>query len=63
MGTERMIRDERPEREGCCATWPKPCSYHEGWADAVDTLTERSASATTSGVPSPALAPTDQSRP
>lgn len=22
------------ERDGCCATWPKPCSYHEGYADA-----------------------------
>jgi hypothetical protein len=20
-------------REGCCADWPKPCSYHEGYAD------------------------------
>jgi hypothetical protein len=20
-------------REGCCAGWPKPCSYHEGWLD------------------------------
>lgn len=26
-------------REGCCADWPKPCTYHEGWADALDTLT------------------------
>lgn len=25
-------------REGCCATWPKPCSYHEGWQDALDAL-------------------------
>lgn len=24
------------EREGCCADWPKPCSYHEGYADASD---------------------------
>ena len=23
-------------RTDCCATWPKPCSYHEGWADAED---------------------------
>lgn len=21
------------ERSGCCSTWPKPCPYHEGWAD------------------------------
>ena len=20
-------------RQGCCADWPKPCSYHEGWLD------------------------------
>ena len=25
-------------RAGCCETWPKPCSYHEGWADAEDSL-------------------------
>ena len=24
------------DRTGCCATWPKPCPYHEGWADAED---------------------------
>lgn len=23
-------------REGCCGDWPKPCPYHEGWADAFD---------------------------
>jgi hypothetical protein len=23
-------------REGCCAAWPKPCSYHEAWQDALD---------------------------
>lgn len=23
-------------RDGCCATWPKPCSYHEGWADGAE---------------------------
>lgn len=26
------------ERDGCCATWPKPCSYHEGYQDALDTF-------------------------
>jgi hypothetical protein len=28
-------------REGCCANWPKPCSYHEGWLDAEDLLEDR----------------------
>lgn len=23
-------------RTGCCDTWPKPCPYHEGVADALD---------------------------
>lgn len=23
-------------REGCCGTWPKPCSYHEGYLDGFD---------------------------
>ncbi|MDA8037626.1 MAG: hypothetical protein M0Z69_00405 [Actinomycetota bacterium] len=25
-------------REGCCAAWPKPCSYHEGWQDCADAM-------------------------
>lgn len=25
-------------RVGCCADWPKPCSYHEGWQDALNSL-------------------------
>jgi hypothetical protein len=25
-------------REGCCETWPKPCSYHEGVQDALDVV-------------------------
>lgn len=25
-------------RIGCCDDWPKPCTYHEGWADAADSL-------------------------
>lgn len=28
-------------REGCCADWPKPCPYHEGWADATDAYEKR----------------------
>jgi hypothetical protein len=20
-------------RRGCCISWPKPCTYHEGWLD------------------------------
>ena len=24
------------DRVGCCADWPKPCSYHEGYQDALD---------------------------
>jgi hypothetical protein len=23
-------------REGCCETWPKPCTYHEGYLDGQD---------------------------
>lgn len=30
-------------RDGCCATWPKPCSYHEGWQDALDECSGRRA--------------------
>lgn len=26
------------ERAGCCADWPKPCTYHEGYQDALDAL-------------------------
>ena len=26
------------DRAGCCDAWPKPCAYHEGWADALDTI-------------------------
>jgi hypothetical protein len=25
-------------REGCCAQYRKPCSYHEGWKDAEDAM-------------------------
>ena len=25
-------------RDGCCASWPRPCPYHEGWQDAEDAL-------------------------
>lgn len=28
-------------REGCCATWPGPCQYHEGWQDAADAVLAR----------------------
>ena len=24
------------DRTGCCDKQRKPCSYHEGWADAID---------------------------
>lgn len=27
-------------RRGCCAEWPKPCPYHEGWADARERMAE-----------------------
>jgi hypothetical protein len=27
-------------REGCCAGWPKPCGYHEGWEDAENEMSE-----------------------
>jgi len=27
-------------RAGCCEDWPKPCSYHEGWQDAADMLSD-----------------------
>lgn len=26
------------KRLGCCAGWPKPCPYHEGYSDAYDVL-------------------------
>lgn len=26
------------KRLGCCAGWPKPCSYHEGYQDAYEAL-------------------------
>jgi hypothetical protein len=29
-------RIEAAARADCCADWPKPCSYHEGWADGRD---------------------------
>lgn len=25
-------------RDGCCADWPKPCSYHEGVRDALNAV-------------------------
>lgn len=28
------------DRKGCCEDWPKPCSYHEGFQDAIDTISE-----------------------
>lgn len=28
------------DRTGCCAGWPKPCTYHEGWEDAAELLLE-----------------------
>ena len=50
--TERTVTDWEPiehmgeaqeaiavrERTGCCDTWPKPCDYHEGWQDALETI-------------------------
>jgi hypothetical protein len=24
---------DRADRDRCCADWPKPCEYHEGWND------------------------------
>ena len=27
------MSDPSNVREGCCQSWPKPCSYHEGWLD------------------------------
>ena len=26
--------NEQELRAGCCADWPKPCGYHEGYLDA-----------------------------
>jgi hypothetical protein len=23
-------------RDSCCRSWPKPCSYHEGWRDGYE---------------------------
>ena len=52
-----MTEGERPvvpeggapagSRAGCCETWPKPCPYHEGWADAVDAYSARQQAADT----------------
>jgi hypothetical protein len=28
-------------RDGCCADWPKPCSYHEGWQDAENWVADQ----------------------
>lgn len=25
-------------RDGCCADWPKPCTYHEGFADGIEAV-------------------------
>lgn len=40
-------RPRAGSRHGCCGTWPKPCPYHEGWADAKDALAEDLAEAVT----------------
>lgn len=31
-------------RERCGSTWPKPCEYHEGWADALEQAEKEKAS-------------------
>lgn len=33
MSYEQTMSDIR---EGCCGTWPKPCTYHEGFADGLE---------------------------
>lgn len=35
-------RKDKPSerRAGCCADWPKPCSYHEGYIDGWDGATD-----------------------
>ena len=30
-------------REGCCQTWPKPCTYHEGYGDGYEQAVQDSA--------------------
>jgi len=36
-------------REGCCAQYRKPCSYHEGWEDAEDALDQTTVCPTCGG--------------
>lgn len=28
------------DRTACCADWPKPCQYHQGWEDGREDLEE-----------------------
>lgn len=32
----RLIEPVPPLRDNCCGDCRKPCSYHEGWEDALD---------------------------
>ena len=32
------IESRNRNRDGCCATWPKPCPYHRGYQDALDSF-------------------------
>lgn len=36
-------RHVQMKRLGCCAGWPKPCRYHEGYADAIAAAEQREA--------------------
>jgi hypothetical protein len=35
VDSEQLTASEwdRADRDGCCADWPEPCQYHEGWND------------------------------
>ncbi len=33
---EKQPMTETGVRKDCCADWPKPCGYHEGWIDGND---------------------------
>ncbi len=33
-----VAASQQLQPDGCCATWPKPCSYHEGYADGAEAM-------------------------
>jgi hypothetical protein len=33
---DQVNAPEVNRRGGCCADWPKPCTYHDGWEDGYE---------------------------